>query len=318
MSWATAAARALTRGLAPALPGGAVTGVVAADDEGHRVELSDGCPRNGRFEIGSITKTMTGALLASLVDDGIVRLDDEIGRWLDAGPNGDITLRQLATHTSGLSRLSPGHVTGAPDPYAFLTAAVAEQELRTAPVKPRGVEHDYSNFGYQVLGLVLERADGRPFGDLLRERILAPLGMTCSGIRGSGGGRALRGQVDGARVDTWTHHLWGAGGVEATAEDMARYLSACLTPPDSAVGWAIREAEKPRFSIDPLRAVGLGWAIGPPGYLGHDGGTSGFRSMLGIKLTVRRAAAVFVNDHNVRGLAPAVRGVLDRSELPGG
>lgn len=317
VSWATAATRALIRGLAPSVPHGAALGVVAVDDEGHRVELSDGCPRDGRFEIGSITKTMTGALLASLVDDGIVGLDDEIGRWLDAGPNADITLRQLATHTSGLPRLSPGHVTGVPDPYAFLTAGAAERELRGSPVKPRGVEHDYSNFGFQVLGLVLERADGRPFGDLLRDRVLAPLGMTCSGIRGHGAGRALRGHATGAPVNPWTHHLWGAGGVEATAEDMARYLTACLAPPDSAAGWAIREAEKPRFSIDPLRAVGLGWAIGPPGYLGHDGGTSGFRSMLGIKLTDRRAAAVFVNDHDARGLAPAVRGVLDRSDLPG-
>jgi hypothetical protein len=92
---------------------------------------------------------------------------------------------------------------------------------------------------------------------------------------------------------------------------MGRYLFACLSPPDSAVGHAIRVAQRPHFEIDPLRSAGLGWALGPPGYLGHDGGTSGFRSMLGIKLTTRRAAAVFVNEQDARGLALAVRTSLD-------
>jgi hypothetical protein len=92
---------------------------------------------------------------------------------------------------------------------------------------------------------------------------------------------------------------------------MARYLLACLSPPDSAVGHAIQVSQRPHFEIDPLRSAGLGWALGPRGYLGHDGGTSGFRSMLGIKLTTRRAAAVFVSDHDARGLPLAVRTSLD-------
>jgi CubicO group peptidase (beta-lactamase class C family) len=130
---------------------------IAADDDGYTVELSEDCAPDGRFEIGSPTKTMTGLVLASLVDDGIVAFDDEIDRWLDAGDNANITLRQLATHTSG----SPGHTGGAPDPCAFLTAEVAEYELRKSPTRPRGVEWDYSNFGFQVLSLVLERAHSR-------------------------------------------------------------------------------------------------------------------------------------------------------------
>ena len=93
---------------------------------------------------------------------------------------------------------------------------------------------------------------------------------------------------------------------------MARYLSACLTPPDSAVGRAIRMAQQPHHTIDPLRSAGLGWALGPPGYLGHDGGTSGFRSMLGLRPPARRGAAVFVNDRAASGLPQAVRRLLDK------
>ena len=312
MLWRSAAAAGLAGAVGAPLPATAVIAAVAADEGGYAVRLSDHCPLDGRFEIGSMTKTMTGTVLASLVSDGVVALGGTIGRWLNAGQNADVTLLQLATHTSGLPRLAPGHIAGAADPFAFLTAEAAEHELRLTPRRPRGVEWDYSNFGFQVLSLALERAAGTAFGSLLEERVFRPLGMTCSGVAGRGRGSRVLGHARGRPVARLTHHLWGAGGVEASAEDMARYLSACLTPPDSAAGRAIRMAQQPHHVIDPLRSAGLGWALGPPGYLGHDGGTSGFRAMLGLRPPARRGAAVFVNDRAASGLPQAVRRSLDR------
>jgi serine-type D-Ala-D-Ala carboxypeptidase/endopeptidase len=311
VSWRARVVEHLVETLALTIPTTAVIAAVAADDGGYAVRLSETCPLDARFEIGSITKTMTGTVLAALVDDGTVALGDEVGRWISAGRNSDITLGQLATHTSGLPRLSPGHTFGAADPYDFLTADAAEDELIVAKRRRRGVDWDYSNFGFQVLSLALERAAGTPFASLLEQRILEPLGMSCSGVRGQGRGHSVQGHAQGRPVRTWTHHLWGAGGVEASAEDMARYLLACLTPPNSAVGRAIRLAEQPHYQIDLMRSAGLGWALGPPGYLGHDGGTSGFRAMLGIKQSAGRSAAVFVNDKAAGGLPLAVRRALD-------
>lgn len=311
MYWRSAAAAGLADALGPTLPGTAVIAAVAADGGGYAVRLSDDCPLDGRFEIGSATKTMTGMVLASLAGDGTVALDDEIGRWLDAGQNADITLIHLATHTSGLPRLAPSHIRGAADPYAYLTPKIAEREVRLAARRPRGAGWEYSNFGFQVLSLALERAAGMPFADLLEQRVFQPLEMTCSGVAGRGRGTRVQGHAHGSPVARWTRHLWGAGGVEASAEDMARYLLACLAPPDSAAGKAIRLAQQPHHAIDPVRSAGLGWALGPPGYLGHDGSSSGFRAMLGLKQPARRAAAVFVNDRNARGLPLAVRRSLD-------
>ena len=311
MNWRAAAVATLAEAVRPALPRRAVFAAVAADEGGYAVMISDDCPLDGRFEIGSMTKTMTGAVLAALAAKGAVALDDEIGRWLDAGRNANITLVQLATHTSGLPRLAPSHVTGAADPYAYLTPAVAERELRLAPVKPRGVEWEYSNLGFQVLSLALERATGVPFWSLLQEHVFGPLEMSCSGITGKGGGSRLQGHAQGSPVAPWQHHLWGAGGVEASAEDMARYLSACLTPHDSPAGRAIQAAQRPHYRVDPQRSAGLGWAVGPPGYLGHDGGTSGFRAMLGLRPDARRGAAVFASDRRASGLPIAVRRSLD-------
>ena len=312
MNWRSATVEGLAEALRPTLPATAVIAAVAADEGGYAVKLSDDCPLDGRFEIGSMTKTMTGTVLAALVNDGTVALDDRIGRWLDAGQNSGITMAQLATHTSGLPRLSPSHTAGAADPYAFLTPEAAERELRLAARKPRGVEWDYSNFGFQVLSLALERAAGIPFSSLLEQHVFRPLTMTCSGVNSQGRGSRVQGHAQGSPVAPWTHHLWGAGGVEASAEDMARYLSACLTPPESAAGRAIRLARQPHHPIDPLRSAGLGWALGPPGYLGHDGGTSGFQAMLALRPPARRAAAVFVNDRAARGLPLAVRRSLER------
>jgi CubicO group peptidase (beta-lactamase class C family) len=313
MTWTEWTARALANAVRAA--DGLLVAAVAADENGYVVELSEGCPPDGLFEIGSVTKTMTGTLLASLVNDGLVGRNDEIGRWLDAGDNGDITLCQLATHTSGLPRLSPSHVLGAPNPYAFLTAEVAERELRSSPRRRGSTAHEYSNFGFQLLGLALERICSASFGELLTERVFLPLTMTRSGVGQAGRGTAIQGFKAGQPVTPWEHHLAGAGGVAASADDLAKYLHACLMPPAGPLGQAIRLAQQSHFQIDQLRAVGLGWALGPPGYLGYSGGTSGFRSMLGIKTADHRAAAIFVNDQDARGLAAATRNALDK-EIP--
>src|ERR1700742_3817028 len=86
---------------------GTVIAAACTDETGTAVAGRPGGPTEWRFEIGSVTKTMTATLLALLEADGTLRLDDEVSRWLSAGTNGAITLRQLATHTSGLPRLAP-------------------------------------------------------------------------------------------------------------------------------------------------------------------------------------------------------------------
>lgn len=314
MTWVEQCARSLRQTVDP-LRAGVFAAAVACDESGYAVSLSDGCPPDGRFGIGSVTKTMTGIALASLVTSEVVRLDSEIGQWLKAGDNAAITLGELATHTSGLPRLSPGHVLGTPNPYDFLTAQVAEEELRAAR-RQLPAEQEYSNFGFQVLGLALERAAKMPFGRLLEQTIFGPLGMARTEAGPGGNGTLLRGHKSGEAVEPWDHHLAGAGGVSASAHDMARYLFACLMPPATRLGQAIELAERPHYRIDPLRSAGLGWALGPPGYLGHDGRTAGFCAMLGIKASGRRAAAVFVNDQDARGLGGATRKALDYT--PGG
>ena len=234
---------------------GVVTAAACIDEAGTAIRACPGdMPADGRFEIGSITKTMTATLLALLEADGTLALNDEVSRWLPASPESRITLRQLATHTSGLPRLAPNHGEADPaNPYARFGPVQAEEGLRQAVLAP-GRPHLYSNFGYQLLGLVLERASGLPYQELISHRLLEPLAMTCSGSGGSGGGTPLPGHGNDGEVPRWDQPLPGAGGVEATIGDLARYTRACLHPPQDPLGAAIAAAQAPQFPLETAAA----------------------------------------------------------------
>jgi len=297
MEWGSERAQAVFEALDGAFTGDGIVVAAAAVDSGSGPAFAgtEGLSEDARFEIGSITKTMTAALLASLAGDGALALDDEIGRWLDAGPNGNITLEQLATHTSGLPRLAPNQPTDEANPYRDFTAGLAEEGLRTATRAPDAA-HLYSNFGYQLLGLALERASGRRYQDLLAQRLLGPLGMTRSGVGAGGGGTRLTGHAGGKPAGHWDAALPGPGGVEATIGDLARYVASCLAPPEGPLGTAIRLCQQPHVRIDGQRAGGLAWII-TDGLLFHDGGTGGFSASMAIDQATGHGVAALVNTH---------------------
>jgi D-alanyl-D-alanine-carboxypeptidase/D-alanyl-D-alanine-endopeptidase len=162
MGWAAERARAVPGTVDGAFAGdGIVVAVAALDSGGPVIVATEGLPPDARFEIGSVTKTMAATLLAMLAGEGALTLDDPVGRWLDASQNAGITLGELATHTAGLPRDVVNHSAGDPDPYRDFTAERAEEGLRAVARKPEE-RRAYSNFGYQLLGLVLERAVAVP------------------------------------------------------------------------------------------------------------------------------------------------------------
>src|SRR5581483_6530669 len=153
------------------------------DDRGRRVISRghvDGTNVNGDtvFDIASITKVFTKLLLLDMVQRGEMKLDDPVQKYLPASVhmptrNGkEITLLNLATHTSGLSRDWDGGCTPE-DLYQFLSS----YQLTRNP----GAEYEYSNLGACLLGLAIESKAGKPYPELLMERICRPMGLnhTC-------------------------------------------------------------------------------------------------------------------------------------------
>ena len=306
MTWSKQAARSLAEAIGGWFTADGIAAAAAAVDASGTVTAADPAdlPADARFEIGSVTKTMTATVLALLAAEGTLSLDDPIGRWLSAGPHAEITVRQLATHTSGLPAVAPNRqatLDNQANPWAGYTFERAEEGLRQATVTP-GNPWRYSNLGYQLLGLIVQRASGTDYPALLAERLLAPLGMAHSGVGSRGAGTALPGHAADRPVPRW-EHPWGAGGVEATVADLARYARAGLFQPDSPLGAAIKLAQTPVLPRPDPPTPGpsaggswqaLGWVVEDGGVCWHTGGTGGFSTCVMIDHGRGRAVAAVV------------------------
>lgn len=271
------------------------------------------------YELGSVTKTWTGMLLADAADRGELALTDRVDRHLPelaGAPVGEVTLEELATHTSGLPTLP------AVDPLTGLRNVDPYGSWRTGEViaAARGLEptargsHRYSNLGMALAGHAVARAAGAAdWPALLRARLLEPLGMTDTSIVPAGGpepaGAAPPHRANGWPAPWWTGDGFAPAGssTRSTAADLARFAAAVLD--GSAPGLA---ALTPRRPSGPDESVGLAWITQhtPAGTsVWHNGGTAGSSTMLAIDPVAR--TAVLVLNNSARGVeVPAWRALF--------
>jgi D-alanyl-D-alanine-carboxypeptidase/D-alanyl-D-alanine-endopeptidase len=257
------------------------------------------------FEIGSITKLFTALLLSDMANRGEVRPDEPVAELLPAGTrvpmrNGRaITLRDLASHYSGLPRLPtnldekdhPG------DPYARYTAEKLYQFLATHElIRTPGDSFEYSNLGAGLLGhaLVL-RAGASGYESLIRSRILDPLRMddTVVAIPSRLTDNVASGHDDSLDpVSDWNFDvLAAAGAFRSNLSDLLRFLDALCdqdSPISSMVGLLITPRDQGGLELGPLHPDG-GIAIS------HAGGTGGFRSFVKCIPEWKRGVAVLSN-----------------------
>ncbi|MFE8988882.1 serine hydrolase domain-containing protein [Streptomyces collinus] len=205
------------------------------------VRAEHGHDPDAYVEIGSVTKVLTGTLLARLADAGRLDPDDRLAVWLPAVPAGsEITLRQLADHTSGLPRLHPQPSSTNPrDPYATLDSEEFDRILRqldTIAARKPGAGEEYSNLGYAVLGAALEAAGSGTYEELLRTYVLAPLGVDeITADPPADRTLAARGLFGRPRAPwTMTGPILPAGGLWATPRAVAELVKAMLV--DRALG----------------------------------------------------------------------------------
>jgi D-alanyl-D-alanine-carboxypeptidase/D-alanyl-D-alanine-endopeptidase len=271
------------------------------------------------MEIGSVTKVFTALLLADMAERGEVGLDDPIARHLPAAvaqacPAATrITLRQLATHTSGLPRLPrnlfPMALRHPGDPYAGYSAEHLYRALRRAgSAAPAG--YRYSNYGFGLLGHLLSRTAGRPYPDLIADRVTGPLGLAETGTDVPDGQAAATGHRGGRPAAHWhLDALAGAGALRSTASDLARFLTANLHPQATPIHSVIETIQRPQHSpagvAEGVPATGLGWHLseraGRP-VLWHNGGTGGFSAMLALDRQAGCAVAAVATSAPTRSL----------------
>jgi len=264
------------------------------------------------FELGSITKVFTGQLLADAVERGEVRLDEPIGGLFPPEvvlptARAAISLEDLATHNSGLPRiaLDPGPLLrglASRDPYADSTPDELFRSVAKVPERFEGVRghFSYSNLGMAVLGQLLARRAGRSYDELLRERVLRPMGLE-EVVVGQADPRThavARGHLENLRpAAAWHLDAYApAGALSATADQMLVFAERAVAgePP------ALREAERSRRSAGDSegRSIGLGWLhrrVRERDVVWHNGGTGGFRTFIAIVPEDRIGLVVLTN-----------------------
>ncbi|RSZ60961.1 beta-lactamase family protein [Massilia atriviolacea] len=238
------------------------------------------------FQSGSVGKTFTAALVMLLAEDGKLSLDDPISRHLAKTPRAwqKITIRHLLTHTSGLG-----------DPYAKLDMRkdYTDEELialeAAIPVlSAPGEKWSYSNMGYHLLGFICNKVGGKFYGDQLRERIFAPLGMSTRVISESDIiPHRARGyeRIDGVlKNQQWVAprlNTTADGSLYLTARDLALWDLALYD--DKILNARVREASWTPAKLNDGKTAqyGLGWQLDSRNghrVIGHGGAWQGFKA----------------------------------------
>ncbi len=257
------------------------------------------------FLTGSISKSFTALSVMQLVEAGKVQLDAEVSQYLDVFSNraaGDITVRQLLSHTSGYSTLqgNASHTdsTGGTDELARRVDQLAEVSPAHAPDEEWG----YSNTNYQILGRVVEVVSGKDYQTYVAENVLEPIGMKNSFVADgevhpsmATGHRPWFGTKKPLPENRTQRSTAPQGGIVASANDLARYLQTMMNGHDDVLS-----ADGKSLMIRPASAgspfYGLGWFVDSGnGTVWHSGTSPGYETLATMMPSEKKGVVVLVN-----------------------
>lgn len=263
------------------------------------------------YRLASVSKQFTAMAVLLLVQDGRLALDAPVRRWLACLPPAtmQVTLRQLLSHRSGLVDYEDAVADDAPRQLRDADVLqLLERENRT--LFPPGSSYHYSNSGYALLALVVERASDTSFQDFLASRIFGPLGMHATLARVEEGPAVPR-RAYGYRRERghWqrrdqgpTSAVLGDGGIYSSVDDLARWDAALYD--DRLLGDALRRemftAQGP--TDDHAVDYALGWRrTGTTAW--HSGESIGFRNVL-VRDASRRLTVIMLSNRDDPGPYP--------------
>lgn len=256
------------------------------------------------FELASVSKQFTGMIIMMLQEEGKLSYDDPMAKYIPELPYPGITIRHLLTHTSGLpdyqavmdENWDKSKVAGNDQIIQYLIAYHPPKRFEP------GAKYEYSNTGYVMLGSIAERAGGKDFVALCREKIFGPVGMTSTDIRSLEEKAAIQNFAKGyifveaknryIRADSfpssnyivWLGNRKGPGRVSSNVGDMLRWDRA-LYNTTLVKRETLSEAFEPyRLTNDSLSNYGFGWQIDQHKTLGrkiwHTGSNPGYSTRI--------------------------------------
>jgi CubicO group peptidase (beta-lactamase class C family) len=242
---------------------------------------------NTIYQVGSVSKQFAAAAVMRLVERGAVMLDDPVEKFVPQMAGKGMTVRHLLSHTSGLVRDIPNLISA----YTPITEADAVTRIAAAKTlfKP-GASWSYSNAGYYLLALIIEKASGKPYAQFLDEELFLPLGLASTAVCGSTprvptpeGFMLLQSNKQVVPIKAADMSLLlGSGNVCSTAPDLVRWNRA-LTTGRAVSAASYEQMIAPWATISPTATYGFGLLVasdrGNPLVL-HDGLVLGFQTIL--------------------------------------
>ena len=294
---------------------------------------------NTIFDTASLTKTFTTALLFDMVKQGLVNLEDPIELYLPTNVKAptynrhEITLEDLATHTSGLPGFPAGwirnHTYSTQQVYNFLSNATLQSEP--------GAKANYSDFGMGLLGHILSIRAGVPYAQLVKDRILSVLGMDSTGIAMNSTAiilsdtlksRLAKGHIGGKEVNLEfiPEAIQPAGALHSTANDLLKYLAANIGLIHTSINDILQEThlirhdypQAPSLHFDSNKSlsasyVGLGWFIDTnlgTEVIQHSGGIDGYSSFIGFNPTRKEGLVILCSCESKDMPSPVIESLI--------
>lgn len=269
-----------------------------------------------RFRIGSITKMFTAAMILQLVEEGKLKLTDTLDKFFPQVPNaGKITIVQILWHRSGIPNVkreqnSQRNVNTIPVTKDEMLALIA----KATPDFEPDTKHSYSNSGYQILGLILEKVTGKPYGEALKERITSKIGLANTYLA-TGNIDVSKNEAltymnfgDGWKPVSETHPsiLFSAGAIVSTPNDMAKFIQALFD------GKIVSKA-----SLDQMKTIrdGEGSGMEPftfagKTFYGHTGGADNYGAWL-MYQPEEKLAVAYTTNAKVYPVGDIMKGIMD-------
>jgi D-alanyl-D-alanine carboxypeptidase len=269
-----------------------------------------------RFRIGSITKMFTAAMVLQLVEEGKLKLTDTLDKFLPQIPNAKkITIEQILWHRSGIPNVrreqnAQGNAN---------TIAVTKDEMLALIVKAKpdfepDTKRAYSNSGYQVLGLIIEKVTGKSYGEALKERITSKIGLADTYLA-TGNIDVSKNEAltymnfgDGWKPVAETHPsvLFSAGAIVSTPHDLAKFIGALF---DGKI--------VSKKSLDQMKTIRDGEGSGMEAmmfagktFYGHTGGADNHGAVLAY-LPEEKLAVAYTTNAKVYPVADIIKGIFD-------
>ncbi len=274
------------------------------------------------FEIGSITKTFTGIILADMILKKELSDKDPVSKFISKEklklPETDgkeITLKDLAQHISGIPGMpdNTGDIRKKENPFSDYTPEKMFESLNRCKLDfPTGTKHRYSNSGFGLLGYILTLKSGMTYEELVTERIFKPLGMKNSSIELTDAQKKNIATGYNLKLEmkpfwTTTDILNGSGFIKSDLSDMFLFLEAIMGK-NSELKEAIELASSEQRDGYPGTWIGFGWYTefmkNGEKIVCHNGATGGFYAFIGFNKVTRVGVIILSNHKNYKELDP--------------